>query len=116
MTAIQNGVATIIKRDKSNCLFTHYYCYALNLAVTGTVKNVHLLKETLGDAYELIKLIKYSPKKQAALKSIQELLKIENLKLPVDDNTDVETFSRLRLFCPTRWTLRANSLHLISNN
>ena len=63
MTAIQNGVATIIKRDKSNCLFTHYYCYALNLAGTDTVKNVHLLKETLGDAYELIKLIKYSPKK-----------------------------------------------------
>ena len=116
MTRVRNEVATIIKKDNPKCLLTHCYCHALNLAVGGTVKNVPLLKETLEDAYELTKLIKYSPKRQAALKNIQKQLKIENLKLPVGGNTDAETFSRLRLFCPTRWVVRAKSLHSIYNN
>ena len=96
MTGVRNGVATIIKQDNPKCLLTHCYCHTLNLAVDDTVKSVPLLKETLEDAYELAKLVKYSPKRRTALKNIQEELKIENLKLPVDDNnTDVDTFSRL---------------------
>ena len=117
MTGVRNGVAAIFKRDNPKCLITHCYCHALNLAVGDTVKSVALLKETLEDAYELTKLVKYSPKRQAALKNIQEELKIENLKLPVDDNnTEADTFSRLRLFSPTRWTVRAKALHSIFNN
>ena len=96
MTGVRNVMAAIIKRDNPKCLLTHCYCHTLNLAVGDTVKSVPLLKETLEDAYELTKLVKYSPKRQAALKNIQEELKIENLKLPFDDNnTDVDTFSRL---------------------
>ena len=117
MTGVRNGVTAIIKRDNPKCLLTHCYCHTLNLAVGDTVKSVPLLKETLEDAYELTKLVKYSPKRQAALKNIQEELKIENLKLPVDDNnTGVDTFSRLRLFCPTQWAVRAKLLHSILNN
>ena len=86
MTGVRNGVAAIIKRDNPKCLPTHCYCHALNLVVGDTVKGVPLLKETLEDAYQLTKLVKYSPKRQAAIKNIQEELKIENLKLPVDDN------------------------------
>ena len=117
MTGARNGVATIIKREIPKCLLTHCYCRALHLAVGDTVKSVPLLKETLEDAYELTKLVKYSPKRQATLKNIQEELKIENINLPVDNaNADMESFSRLRLFCPTRWTVRAKVLHSISNN
>ena len=117
MTRVRNGVTAIIKWDNPKCLLTHFYCHTLNLAVGDTVKGVPLLKETLENTYELTKLVKYSPKRQDALKNIQEELKIENLKLPVDDNnTDIDTFSRLRLFCPTRWTVRAKALHSIFNN
>ena len=117
MNGVRNGVAAIIKRDNPKCLLTHCFCNTLNLAVGDTVKSIPLLKETLEHAYELTKLVKYSPKRQAALKNIQEELKIKNLKLPVDDNnTDVDTFSRLRLFCPTRWTVTAKALHSIFNN
>ena len=102
MTGVRNGVAAIIKQDNPKCLLIHCYCHTLNLAVGDTVKSIPLLKETLEDSYELTKLVKYLPKRQAALKNIQEGLKIENLKLPVDDNnTDIDTFSGLRLFCPT---------------
>ena len=64
MTAVRNGVVTIIKRDNLKCLLTYYYCYVLNLGAGETVKNVPFLKETLEDAYELTKLIKYSLKSQ----------------------------------------------------
>ena len=117
MTGVRNGVAAIIKWDNTKCLLTHCYCHALNLAVGNTVKSIPLLKETLEDAYELTKLVKYSPTRQAALKNVQEELKIDNLKLPVDDNnTDIDTFSKLKLFCPTRWTVTAKALHSIFNN
>ena len=75
MTGVRNGVTAIIKRDNPKCLLTHCYCHTLNLAVGDTVKGVPLLKETLENAYELTKLVKYSPKRQAALKNIQEELK-----------------------------------------
>ena len=113
MTGVRSGVATIIKRENPKCLLTHCYCHALNLAVGDTVKSVPLLKETLEDAYELTKLVKYSPKRQAALKNKQEELKIANLNLPVNANS-TEGFYRLRLLCPTRWSVRANALHSIS--
>ena len=117
MTGIRNGVSTIIKRENPKCLLTHCYCHALNLAVGDTVKNVPLLKETLEDAYELTKLIKYSPKRQAELKNKQQELKIDNLNLPVDSAyPEAEEFSKLRLFCPTRWTVRAKALQSISKN
>ena len=117
MTGVRNGVSTITKRDNPKCLLTHCYCHALNLAVGDTVKNVPLLKETLEDAYELTKLIKYSPKRQAALKNKQQELKIDNLNLPVDSTSpDTEEFSKLRLFCPTRWTVRPRALQSISSN
>ena len=75
------------------------------------------MKEILEDAYELTKLVKYSPKRQAALKNKQEELKIENLNLPVDNaNFDSEGFSTLRLFCPTRWTVKSKALHSILEN
>ena len=52
----------------------------MNLAVGDAIKNVPVLKESLEDAYELTKLIKYSPKGQAALQRKQEELKINNCK------------------------------------
>ena len=94
MTVVRNGVVTIIKRNNPKCLLTYYYCHALNLGARETVKNVPFLKETLEDAYELTKLFKYSLKRPAALRKIQKQLKLKNLKLPVDGNTDAETFLR----------------------
>ena len=82
----------------------------MNLAAGDTVKNIPSLKETPEDADELTKLLKYSPK-------TNKELKIENLNLPVDNaNPDTEGFSRLRLFCPTRWSIRVKALHSILVN
>lgn len=69
--------------------------------------NVPLMKETLDNAYELIKLIKYSPKRKAFLKNKQEELKIRDLNLPVDQSN---TYSKMKYVCPTRLTVRATAI------
>ena len=84
MVDSEKGIDTIIKQFQPNCLLIHCYCHALNLAVGDAIKNYPALKESLEDAYELTKLIKYSPKRQAVLQSKQEELKIDNLHLTVN--------------------------------
>lgn len=73
MTGSKNGMTTILKKSELHCLLTHCYYHALNLAVGDLVKSVPVMKETLGDAYELTKLIKYSPECEAALKKKRKL-------------------------------------------
>ena len=67
MVGSKKGVVMIIKQSQPNCLLIHCYCHALNLDVGDAIKNVPVLKESLEDVYELTKLIKYSPKRQAKL-------------------------------------------------
>ena len=103
MVGSKKGVARIIKQSQPNCLLIHCYCHALNLAVRDAIKNVPVLKESLEDAYELTKLIKYSPKRQADPQRKQE----GNLELTVNTSELMESanYSEIRLLCPTRWTL-----------
>ena len=61
MVGSKRGKATIIKQSQPACLLIYCYCHALNLAKGDAIKNVQVLKEFLEDAYELTKLIKYSP-------------------------------------------------------
>ena len=118
MVGSKKGVATIIKQSQPNCLLIHCYCHALNLAVRDAIKNVPVLKESLEDAYELTKLIKYSPKRQGALKRKQEELKTDNFHLTVNPSEQMKSanYSKIQLLFPKRWTIRAKSLHFIHNN
>ena len=61
MTGIQNGVATQIANEEKRAIFIHCYGQALNLATGDAVKNSSILKDALDIAYEISKLIKYSP-------------------------------------------------------
>ena len=117
MVGSKKVVATIIKQSQPNCFLIHCYCHALNLAVGDAIKNVPVLKESLEVAYELTKLIKYSPKRQAALQRKQEELKIDSLHLTVNTSEQMESanYSKIRLLFPTR-TVRAKALHSIRNN
>ena len=77
-----------------------------------------MLKESLEDSYELTKLIKYSPKRQATLKRKQEELKTDNFHLTVNTSEQMKStnYSKIRLLFPKRWTISAKSLHFIHNN
>ena len=52
----------------------HYYGHALNLACSDAIKGCKITKEALDSAYELIKLIKFSPKQHAIFDKIKDEL------------------------------------------
>ena len=96
MTATKNGVAAQIKKLNEKCLVIHCYCPSLNLAVGDTIKKKNpLLKDTLDMAYEITKLIKKSPKREA------EFLGQRERDVYVHD---VDSLT-LKTLCPTRWTV-----------
>ena len=102
MAGVRSGVATQIKSINGKCLYTHCYGHALNLAVGDVIKKVPLLKKTFGTSFELCKLVAKSPKRNTKLKDLR---------------TESENTSKtVHTFCPTRWTVRGDSLESILEN
>ena len=102
MTGHRNGVATQITREEPRALFTHCYGHSLNLAMCDTIKGTKLLRDAMDVTYEISKLIKYSPKRNAAFDELKERIA-----------PDTPGF---RVLCPTRWTVRAKSLKSVEDN
>ena len=66
MSGARKGVAAIITQEESRALYTHCYGHALNLAVADTVKQSKICRDALDTAFEITRLIKFSPKRNAA--------------------------------------------------
>ena len=62
---IRNGVATQISSEEPRSIFIHCYGHALNLTAGETVKSNKILRDTLDTTFEISKLIKYSPRRDA---------------------------------------------------
>ena len=105
MSRSRNGVATQIIREKRT-VYTHCYGHALNLAVGDTVKQSKVCREALETAFDISKLIKFSPKRDAAFDRIKATIAKE------DSGTGVG----IRTFCPTRWILRGGAIGSILEN
>lgn len=60
------------------------------------------MRDALDTSYELIKLVKKSPRRDAML---------QNLKEQMPENSP-----GIRVLCPTRWTVRAQALQSIIAN
>ena len=93
----------MIKKIEPRALYTHCYGHALNLACADTIKQCKIVKNALETTHEITKLVKCSPKRDARLETIRK-------------NTSDEAFSNIRRLCPTRWTVRADSMQSIINN
>lgn len=102
MCGARSGVATRIKQLEPRAHFTHCHAHALNLAVGDTIKRIKLLRHTMDTAFEISKLLRFSPKRDAMF------LKIKNEVSPGTTG--------FRTLCPTRWTVRAKSLQSIIDN
>lgn len=103
MSGTRNGVAKRIADLESRAVYTHCYGHALNLAASDTLKQCKLMKDALDTSYEITKLIKYSPRREGIFQSLKE-------NLPAGSTPGI------RVLCPTRWTVRADSLLSISRN
>ena len=102
MSGIRRGTAAQFLSREPHALYLHCYSHALNLVVGDTVRKVKLLRDTLNICLEISKLFKYSPKRDTAFENLKSQL--------APSNPDFRTF------CPTRWTVRANSLNSIFQN
>ena len=67
-----------------------------------TITKVPKMKDCLDTCYEIVKLIKFSPKREAMLSQLKEEM-----------GSDAPG---VRTLCPTRWTVRAESLYSILAN
>ena len=92
-------VAAQILSLESRATNTHCYGHALNLAASNTIK---ILRDTLDAAFEISKLLKHSPKRDAMFSRLKDDL--------------VPSTSGFRTLCPTRWTVRAATLQSILDN
>ncbi len=104
MSGSKSGVAKRISDLESRAVFTHCYGHALNLAACDTIKKIKLLKDALEVTYEVTKLIKYSPRRQQIFYQVKE-----NMSSSSDS-------PGIRVLCPTRWTVRAESLGSVVKN
>lgn len=106
MSGSRSGVDTQILSEEKRALYTHCYGHALNLAVGTTIKQSKVCREALETAYEISKLIKFSPKRNAAFDRIKAVTAEEDSPPGVG----------IRTFCPTRWTVRGDSVSSILEN
>lgn len=102
MAGAKKGVAKVLCEEEPRALFTHCYGHALNLAIGDCVKQCKVMKSALEVVHEISKLLKESPKRDAAFD-----------KLKADLAPDTPGF---RVLCPTRWTVRGLSLQSVLDN
>ncbi len=89
MSGSRSGVAKQLRDAEPRALFTHCHGHALNLAAGDAIKQSKVMKDALDTTFEVSKLVKFSPK----------------LKEKLAPNSP-----GFRVLCPTRWTVRADSL------
>ena len=54
-------------------IFTHFYGH-LNLAASDAIRQSNVMKDALDTTHEIIKLIKYSPRREAIFKDLKEAI------------------------------------------
>ena len=102
MSGAKGGMAKLINDDEPRAVYTHCYGHALNLSVGDTVKQCKVMRSALDTVYEISRLIKKSPKRDASFQKLKQELA-----------PDTPGF---RVICPTRWTVRAASLQSVLDN
>ena len=115
MSGTKNGVAVQIKSKEERALYTHCCAHSINLAVGDTMKVCPVLKDTIYNTYELTKLVKMSPKRDAKLHSIQ----VENNSSGSDEDgefVDGLKNPTIKLFCHARWTVHVDCLNGVIRN
>ena len=95
------GVAAQIKSEQPTALHVHCPARCLNLCLQDAARICSLVRDTLELIIELVKLIKYSPKRSL----------FQSLKSQVSPDT-----SDLRPLCPTRWTVRTGAIGAVLSN
>ena len=80
ISGVKSGVAAqlyhVLRRRE--LLFTHCYCHALNLTIGDTITQSKVCKSAFEVAFEITKLVKFSPKRNILFDKIQSEYKEES--------------------------------------
>ena len=106
MSGINNGVQSLFKAETKQLLYVHCLAHSLNLCLKDVTNTCEVIRDVLNFIYELTQLIKMSPKR---------LTLFDSLRREVTINTG-ELTPRLRMLCPTHWTVRHSSIASILKN
>ena len=109
MLGHRSGVAKQIADVQPKALATHCHGHSLSLSVKDVTKQCKLLDDVMGTVAEITILVKYSPKREKLLGSIQQNLEYE-------DEYDYEKTTNLSKLCVTRWTVRASTYMKVLSN
>lgn len=102
MRGPRNGVVKQLRDEEPGALYLHCHGHALNLAAGDTIKGCKHTKDALDVAFDVPKLVKFSPRRTAELEKLKEELSLDS--------------PGFRVLCPTRWTVRAASLKSFFSN
>ena len=102
MSGSRGGVVKMIQDEEPRAIYTHCYGHSLNLACCDMVKHCKIMKDALDITLEITKLIKKSPMRDAIFERIKKEMSTES--------------PGIRVLCPTRWTIKAESLQSILSN
>ncbi len=102
MSGRRSGLAKKIMDEQPLAFYTHCYGHSLNLAVSDLIKNSSTMKRVLDIAHEITKLVKYSPRRESLFRDIKDELSPSS--------------PGIRVMCPTRWTVKADTLQSIVSN
>lgn len=108
MSGIRNGVQALVKKEAQWCLYVHCFAHSLNLAVQEVTRKSELIRNCMDFIFNLVQLIKFSPKRQALFDSVQKNIAISNNESSMP--------AGLRTLCPTRWTVRHSAIDCILKN
>ena len=99
MSGHLNGVATRIKSVEPAVL--HVHC-RLNLCIQDATRTCIPVRDSLELIRELVKLIKFSPKRAHLFDTLKKQMSPES--------------ANLRPLCPTRWTVRTYAIKALLDN
>ena len=102
MSGYRTCVAKHINDIEPRAVFILCYDHALNIAENDSLKQLNLIKDVLDTSREITKLIKYSPRRERIFMKLKE-------RLPASS-------TGIRVLCPTRWAVRADTLSSIISN
>ncbi|CAB4030796.1 zinc finger MYM-type 1-like [Paramuricea clavata] len=111
MLGKKSGVAKQIQECEAKALPTHCHGHSLSLGVKDATNNCQILSNTMNNTNEIVKLVKYSPKRENLLGELKE-----NLQYKDEEEEDAAAAAGLTKFSATRWTVRAICFERVIDN
>ena len=86
MSGIHNGVQALMKKEAVNCLYFHCFAHSLNLAIQGVTKRCELLRNCMEFIFQLVQLIKCSPKRLNLFETVRKEVKFSDGESALSDS------------------------------